>query len=158
MWGRLQQPGCYSCERRNFLSGGQDDGTCNVVAHLSLVRRRLASTGLMPCSPRRLMPWSTFGSFVTHFGVRYADRPPDREHRFGHEKGEAVAEVGPASVLEIVEGGDEAVERTKAAVKRAPGSAVVGRADICVRAPIQPPPQMRDCLCCEPYLKQAFAS
>jgi hypothetical protein len=23
---------------------------------------------------------------------------------------------------------------------------------------IQPPPQMRDCLCCEPYLKQAFAS
>jgi hypothetical protein len=27
MWGRLQQPGCYSCERRNFLSGGQDDGS-----------------------------------------------------------------------------------------------------------------------------------
>src|ERR1700722_7014997 len=27
MWRRLQQPGCYSCERRNFLSGGQDDGS-----------------------------------------------------------------------------------------------------------------------------------
>jgi hypothetical protein len=44
------------------------------------------------------------------------------------------------------------------AIKRAPGSAVVRRADVRVRAPIQPPPQMRDCLCCEPYLKQAFAS
>jgi ferrous-iron efflux pump FieF len=55
------------------------------------------------------MPWSTLGSLVTYFGVRYADRPPDRRHRFGHEKGEAVAEVGPASVLEIVAGGDEAV-------------------------------------------------
>jgi hypothetical protein len=60
-----------------------------------------------------LTPWSTFGSLGTYFGVRYAGRPPGREHRFGHEKGEAVAEVGPASVLQIVEGGDEAVERTK---------------------------------------------
>ena len=30
-------------------------------------------------------------SLVTYFGVRYSDRPPDREHRFGHGKGEAVA-------------------------------------------------------------------
>ena len=30
-------------------------------------------------------------AFATFFGVRYAERPPDREHRFGHGKGEAVA-------------------------------------------------------------------
>jgi ferrous-iron efflux pump FieF len=33
----------------------------------------------------------TGASFVTYFGVRYAERPPDRDHRFGHGKGEAVA-------------------------------------------------------------------
>lgn len=33
----------------------------------------------------------TGASFVTFFGVRYAERPPDRDHRFGHGKGEAVA-------------------------------------------------------------------
>ena len=27
MWGRLQLPGCYSGERRNFLRGGQDRGS-----------------------------------------------------------------------------------------------------------------------------------
>jgi ferrous-iron efflux pump FieF len=30
-------------------------------------------------------------SLVTYLGVRYAERPPDRNHRFGHGKGEAVA-------------------------------------------------------------------
>jgi ferrous-iron efflux pump FieF len=30
-------------------------------------------------------------SLVTYFGVRYAIRPPDRDHRFGHGKGEAIA-------------------------------------------------------------------
>jgi ferrous-iron efflux pump FieF len=30
-------------------------------------------------------------SLATLLGVRYAERPPDRDHRFGHGKGEAVA-------------------------------------------------------------------
>jgi ferrous-iron efflux pump FieF len=38
-------------------------------------------------------------SLVTYFGVRYAARPPDREHRFGHGKGEAVAGFTQASFL-----------------------------------------------------------
>lgn len=38
-------------------------------------------------------------SLVTYFGVRYAARPPDREHRFGHSKGEAVAGFTQASFL-----------------------------------------------------------
>ncbi len=38
-------------------------------------------------------------SIVTFLGVRYAQRPPDREHRFGHGKGEAVAAFTQASFL-----------------------------------------------------------
>jgi cation diffusion facilitator family transporter len=38
-------------------------------------------------------------SLVTYLGVRYADRPPDREHRFGHGKGEAVAAFTQATFL-----------------------------------------------------------
>ena len=38
-------------------------------------------------------------SFVTLVGVRYAQQPPDREHRFGHGKGEAVAAFTQATFL-----------------------------------------------------------
>ena len=41
----------------------------------------------------------TGGSIVTLLGVLYAQRPPDREHRFGHGKGEAVAAFTQASFL-----------------------------------------------------------
>jgi cation diffusion facilitator family transporter len=38
-------------------------------------------------------------SLVTFAGVRYAERPADREHRFGHGKGEAVAALLQAVFL-----------------------------------------------------------
>lgn len=38
-------------------------------------------------------------SLVTFFGVRYAERPPDGDHRFGHGKGEAVAAFTQATFL-----------------------------------------------------------
>lgn len=38
-------------------------------------------------------------SIVTFIGVRYAERPPDRDLRFGHGKGEAVAGFTQATVL-----------------------------------------------------------
>jgi ferrous-iron efflux pump FieF len=38
-------------------------------------------------------------AFATFFGVRYAERPPDLEHRFGHGKGEAVAGFTQAAFL-----------------------------------------------------------
>jgi cation diffusion facilitator family transporter len=41
----------------------------------------------------------TGASLVTYFGVRYAERPPDRDHRFGHGKGEAVAGFTQATFL-----------------------------------------------------------
>jgi cation diffusion facilitator family transporter len=41
----------------------------------------------------------TGSSFVTFFGIRYAEQPPDRDHRFGHGKGEAVAGFTQATFL-----------------------------------------------------------
>jgi ferrous-iron efflux pump FieF len=41
----------------------------------------------------------TGASFATYFGVRYAERPPDHDHRFGHGKGEAVAAFTQAMFL-----------------------------------------------------------
>jgi 2-keto-4-pentenoate hydratase/2-oxohepta-3-ene-1,7-dioic acid hydratase in catechol pathway len=65
---------------------------------------------------------------------------------------------GFASVLAIVEGGDAALERANEAAKKAPASATLTHADIELLAPIQPPPQMRDCLCFELHLQQASRS
>jgi hypothetical protein len=61
-------------------------------------------------------------------------------------------------VLSIAEGGDAALERAREAVKKAPADASVARADVRLRAPIQPPPRMRHCPRFELHLKQAFAS
>ena len=38
-------------------------------------------------------------SLVTYFGVRYAEQPPDQDHRFGHGKGEAIAGFTQATFL-----------------------------------------------------------
>ena len=41
----------------------------------------------------------TIASLVTFYWVRYAERPPDLTHRFGHGKGEAVAAFTEATLL-----------------------------------------------------------
>jgi ferrous-iron efflux pump FieF len=41
----------------------------------------------------------TGSSLVTYFGVRYAEQPPDKDHRFGHDKGEAAAGFTQATFL-----------------------------------------------------------
>jgi len=41
----------------------------------------------------------TAASLITYSGVRYAERPPDPNHRFGHGKGEAVAAFTQATIL-----------------------------------------------------------
>lgn len=41
----------------------------------------------------------TAAAFATFFGVRYAERPPDLDHRFGHGKGEAIAGFTQATLL-----------------------------------------------------------
>jgi len=63
-----------------------------------------------------------------------------------------------AGVLSIIEGGDAALDEAYEAVRRAPASAIFDRGDVRILAPLQPPPQMRDCLCFELHLQQAFRS
>jgi 2-keto-4-pentenoate hydratase/2-oxohepta-3-ene-1,7-dioic acid hydratase in catechol pathway len=74
--------------------------------------------------------------------------------------GETASGADPrlASVLAVIEGGDAALDRAYEAIKKAPPSAIVSRNEVRILAPIQPPPQMRDCLCFELHLKQAFAA
>ena len=63
-----------------------------------------------------------------------------------------------ASVLTLIEAGDAALQFARTLTDRAPAKAVIDRSQIKLRAPIQPPPQMRDCLCFELHLRQCFES
>lgn len=69
--------------------------------------------------------------------------------------GEALA---LSQVQALIEAGPEAWAMAREAVALAPRQAVTARADVRLRAPIQPPVQMRDCSCFELHLKQAFAA
>ncbi|MDB5748296.1 MAG: isomerase [Massilia sp.] len=62
------------------------------------------------------------------------------------------------SILSLVEAGDEALDEARRLVARAMSSSVIERATVKLCAPIQPPPQMRDCSCFELHLKQSFAA
>ena len=63
-----------------------------------------------------------------------------------------------ASVLALVEAGEGALDAARALVQRTPASAVLVRSDVRLCAPIQPPPQIRDCSCFELHLRQSFAA
>ena len=65
-----------------------------------------------------------------------------------------VALPGFSSVLEIVEGGQNALDRAHESLKHSP--VVLGRRNVTLLAPIPHPPQMRDFLCFEKHLRQAF--
>jgi len=60
------------------------------------------------------------------------------------------------SVLALVESGDDALAAASTLVSRAPRGAVVEREQVALMAPIQPPPQMRDCSCFEQHLVQCY--
>lgn len=63
-----------------------------------------------------------------------------------------------ASILGIAEGGPEALAAAQDAQHRARPEHGFARGSVRLLAPIQPPPQMRDALCFETHLKQAFAN
>lgn len=63
-----------------------------------------------------------------------------------------------ASVLGLVEAGEEALAAARVLVRKAPSAAVIAREGVKLCAPIQPPPQMRDCSCFELHLRQSFAA
>ena len=54
-----------------------------------------------------------------------------------------------ASVLGLIEGGEPALAQARSLVARAATAAVTPRSAVKLLAPIQPPPQMRDCSCFE---------
>ena len=58
----------------------------------------------------------------------------------------------------IVEGGQDALERAAETLRRPPREALFPLADVTLLAPIPQPPQMRDFLCFEKHLQQAFAA
>lgn len=61
------------------------------------------------------------------------------------------------SVQDLIEAGDEGLERAKETVKKGRKGAF-SRKDVRLLAPIPVPVQMRDCLCFETHLKQSFAA
>ncbi len=63
-----------------------------------------------------------------------------------------------ASVLGLIEGGEAAQTLAREIVDKPPLSARIDRSAVRLRAPIQPPPQMRDFSCFELHLQQSFAS
>jgi len=62
------------------------------------------------------------------------------------------------SIQALVDAGEQGLELARSLVARAPEVSVRQRAEVKLRAPIQPPPQMRDCSCFELHLKQSFAA
>ena len=61
------------------------------------------------------------------------------------------------SVQDLIEAGDEGLERAKETVKKGRKGAF-SRKDIRLLAPVPVPVQIRDCLCFETHLKQSFAA
>lgn len=58
------------------------------------------------------------------------------------------------SIQALIEGGEAAMERARAA--ETGRDERIALAEVRLRAPVEPPIQMRDCLCFETHLKQAF--
>jgi len=63
-----------------------------------------------------------------------------------------------SSIQALIEAGPAAWEFARSLVARVPTDAVIAREAVRLRAPIQPPIQMRDCSCFELHLQQSFAA
>lgn len=75
-----------------------------------------------------------------------------------HRQKHGVVVPALADILALIEGGDDALDMAMEAVKSAPVSAVRRREDVRLRAPIQPPPQIRDCSTFDLHQRQAYAA
>jgi cation diffusion facilitator family transporter len=82
---------------RNFASRTSLFVALMLVAVKLLAWLATGSVALLTSAVDALV--DTAASMVTFLGVRYAARPPDRDHRFGHGKGEAVAAFTQATFL-----------------------------------------------------------
>lgn len=62
------------------------------------------------------------------------------------------------SVQSLLESGPEGLAAARQLIAAAPADAIVRRDQVRLLAPIQPPPQMRDCSCFELHLQQCYAA
>lgn len=60
------------------------------------------------------------------------------------------------SIQDLIEGGEGALDLARRLTVKAPSSAIVKRGEIKLRAPLQPPPQIRDCSLFEQHLSNSF--
>jgi 2-keto-4-pentenoate hydratase/2-oxohepta-3-ene-1,7-dioic acid hydratase in catechol pathway len=84
---------------------------------------------------------------------RLVDLNAAHEARWGEES------PALATVLAIIEGGQNALDRARETVKGAADTApdaILDRGEVKLLAPVPHPPQMRDFLCFEKHLQQAF--
>ena len=92
-------------QKRNSLDTGPRRlaSRISIVFAMILVVIKLAAwivTARSLCFPRLWThSWTRLLPSPASSGVRYAERPPDQDHRFGHGKGEAVAEFTQATLL-----------------------------------------------------------
>ena len=68
----------------------------------------------------------------------------------------ARAEPAFASMLTLIEAGDDALAGATRIAADPPASAVLAIAEATLRTPLPAPPQIRDCLCFEEHLKRAY--
>ena len=68
----------------------------------------------------------------------------------------ARAEAAFGSMLALIEGGDDALDGARQIVADPPAEAVIDTATVRLLTPLPRPPQIRDCLCFEEHLVQAF--
>jgi 2-keto-4-pentenoate hydratase/2-oxohepta-3-ene-1,7-dioic acid hydratase in catechol pathway len=68
----------------------------------------------------------------------------------------ARAEPAFASMLDLIEAGDDALDGARAIVAAPPSGSVIDAESVALQTPLPRPPQIRDCLCFEEHLKQAF--
>ncbi|MDA0239877.1 MAG: fumarylacetoacetate hydrolase family protein [Proteobacteria bacterium] len=61
------------------------------------------------------------------------------------------------SMLDLIEGGEEALEAAYGLIVDPPENTVLPTGEVTLRTPVPAPPQIRDCLCFEEHLTQAFA-
>jgi 2-keto-4-pentenoate hydratase/2-oxohepta-3-ene-1,7-dioic acid hydratase in catechol pathway len=81
---------------------------------------------------------------------KIVDLPAAHKARWGHEPSSLT------TVLAIIEGGKNALDRAQETVKTATAENTLDRSKVKLMAPVPQPPQMRDFLCFEKHLQQAF--
>jgi len=97
------------------------------------------------------------GAGADRLGALVADGSKIVDLQAAQETAQGRPDPAFASMLALIEAGDAALERARAlAASAKAGRAVVARDAVRLRAPIPVPPQVRDCLCFEQHLVNAF--